>query len=424
LCRQDVNIAKGNRIPFEYFRNQPDEWARAKDRLDAMVREKAMPRGKAKRFVAETMKDDFAARQLVDTGYAARQARAMLQRLWPDVGPTAPVNVQAVTGRVTAQLRRRWGLNHILAEDGEKTRADHRHHAIDALVVACAHGGYTQKLSHYFELEDLHRKGLGAKPNEAECPPPWPTIRADAQTAVENIVVSHRVRKKVSGPLHLETIYGDTGVDERKGRAAYRLFVTRKPLERLTKGEVERIVDDRVRGAVKDWVAAHGGDPKKAFAKDFPRVGAEGAPIRKVRLRMPQQIDLMAPVSTGFADRGENHHVAIWRRADGAVASEGVSLFEAARRLARKEPIVRRARGDGETFLMSLSRGDALQFPDGKMQGVWIVQGVWAAGPIVLWRANDATGETVTRPNASSIVAAGAKKISVDPIGRVRRAND
>jgi CRISPR-associated endonuclease Csn1 len=41
-----------------------------------------------------------------------------------------------------------------------------------------------------------------------------------------------------------------------------------------------------------------------------------------------------------------------------------------------------------------------------------------------LWRANDATGESVTRPNASSIVAAGARKISVDPIGRVRPAND
>jgi CRISPR-associated endonuclease Csn1 len=424
LCRHDVNIAKGNRTPFEYFRNRPDEWARVKDRLDTMVRERTMPRGKAKRFVAETMKDDFTARQLVDTGYAARQARTMLQRLWLDLGPTAPVNVQAVTGRVTAQLRKLWGLNHILAADGEKTRADHRHHAIDALVVACAHGGYTQKLSRYFELEDLHRKGLGAKPNEAECPPPWPTIREDGTKAAAEIVVSHRVRKKVSGPLHLETVYGDTGVDEAKGRAAYRLFVTRKPLERLTKGEVERIVDDRVRGLVKDWVAEHGGDAKKAFAKGFPRVGAEGAPIRKVRLRMPQQIDLMASVSTGFADRGENHHVAIWRRTDGAVISEVVSLFEASRRLARKEPIVRRARSDGETFLMSLSRGDALHFPNGKMQGVWIVQGVWAAGPIVLWRANDATGESVTRPNASSIVAAGARKISVDPIGRVRPAND
>ncbi|MGO4872890.1 MAG: type II CRISPR RNA-guided endonuclease Cas9 [Roseiarcus sp.] len=423
LCRVDVNKDKGDRTPREYFRGRDDDWAAAKDRIWKMVGAKGMRSGKAKRFSAESMPDGFAARQINDTGYASRQARAMLQRLWPDVGPTAEVKVQAVTGRVTAKLRKLWGLNHILGDDGEKNRADHRHHAVDALVVACAHGGYINKLSHYFEADDLHRRGLGPKPSfEAERP--WESIRQDAKTAADAVVVSHRVRKKVSGPLHLETIYGDTGVDETKGRAAYRLFVTRKPLERLTKGEIERIVDDRVRSIVKDWVAANGGDPKKAFAKDFPRVGAEGPPIRKVRLRMPQQIDLMAPVSTGFADRGENHHVAIWRRADGAVGSEVVSLFEASRRLARKEPIVRRPNGDGETFLMSLSRGDALQFPDGKMQGVWIVQGVWASGQIVLWRANDALGASVTRPVVNSIVTAGAKKISVDPIGRVRPAND
>lgn len=65
----------------------------------------------------------------------------------------------------------------------------------------------------------------------------------------------------------LETTYGDTGHDEKKGSTTYRLFVTRKPVERLTKGELDRIVDDRVRASVKDWVAANGGDPKKAFGK-------------------------------------------------------------------------------------------------------------------------------------------------------------
>ena len=114
------------------------------------------------------MPDDFASRQLNDTGYAARQASEFLKRLWPDVGPTADRNVQPVTGKVTAQLRRRWGLNHILGDDGEKTRADHRHHAIDALVVACTHGGYTSKLSHYFEAESEYQRGRGAKPGRGD----------------------------------------------------------------------------------------------------------------------------------------------------------------------------------------------------------------------------------------------------------------
>ena len=349
---------------------------------------------------------------------------AFLKRLWPDAGPSAPVHVQAVTGRVTAQLRKRWGLNNILADDGEKTRADHRHHAIDALVVACAHGGYTQKLSHYLELADGYERGRGARPDEAEVPPPWPSIRADAQAAVDAIVVSHRVRKKVSGPLHLETTYGDTGLDATTKSGTYRLFVTRKPVERLSKSELPDIVDDEVRRIVTDWVAAHGGEPKKAFAEK-PRVGAEkGRVVRKVRLRSKQQISLMAPASTGYADLGQNHHVAIYRLPDGKIMHDVVSLFEASRRLARREPVVRKQNGQGATFVMSLAPGDTLHFDSGKLAGYWVVQGVWAAGPIVLNRAEDATGATVFRPIASSIVRDGGRKVSVDPIGRVRPARD
>jgi CRISPR-associated endonuclease Csn1 len=139
LCRADVNVAKTNMTPFEYFRSDPERWAAVKLRVQGMVAKKGgigMSPRKVKRFLAEAMPDDFTSRQLNDTGYAARQAVACLKRLWPDIGPNAPVTVQAVTGRMTAQLRKLWSLNNILADDGEKTRADHRHHAIDALAVA------------------------------------------------------------------------------------------------------------------------------------------------------------------------------------------------------------------------------------------------------------------------------------------------
>jgi CRISPR-associated endonuclease Csn1 len=331
--------------------------------------------------------------------------------------------VQPVTGKVTAQLRRRWGLNHILAEDGEKTRADHRHHAIDALVVACADGGYTQKLSRYFEAESDYQRGRGVKPDEAIVSKPWNDIRENAKLAVDAVVVSHRVRKKVSGPLHLETTYGDTGVDETTRSGTYRLFVTRKPLERLSKSEIEDIVDDQIRNTVRDWVASHGGDLKRAFATK-PRASEGGPEIKKVRLRSKQQLALMAPVSTGYADAGQNHHVAVYRGADEKITFEVVSLFEAARRLANREPIVRRHDNSAAKFVMTLTPGDALHFPGGKMAGYWIVKGAWSAGPIVLWRAEDAKGGSVIRPAAASILRDGGRKVSVDPIGRVRAAGD
>lgn len=426
LCRKDMNIAKGDSTPFEFFRADADEWMAAKERVWKMVGPKGMKPGKAKRFSAEAMPEGFAARQMTDTGYAARQARVSLQRLWPDIGPTAEVKVQAVTGRTTAKLRKLWGLNHLLGDDGEKNRADHRHHAIDALVVACAHGGLTQKLARYFSAEDSFRRGLAAKPSfEAERP--WPSIRQDAKAAVDEIVVSHRVRKKVSGPLHKETVYGDTGREEKARGAIYRMFVRRKPLGSLTANELRDIVDDRIRSIVMNWVAERGGDPKKAFSA-FPRVSSDGPFIRKVRLHVKQQAALMAPVSTGYADLGSNHHVAIYRLPTGKSDFQVVSLFEAARRLTSQEPVVRRKREDGAKFVMSLGIGDTIRFAKDPEQPptLWRVKKIASKGQISLLALTDASLDesSLFEPTVGGLISRGVEKLSVDPIGRVRPAND
>ena len=367
LCRKDVNARKGNRTPFEYL-GGTDEWAAVAERLRGMKAAKGgvgMPPGKIGRFLSPKGPDDgFAARKLVDTGYAAREAVAFLEKLWPDIGPEAPKTVEAVSGRVTGRLRRLWGLNNILADDGEKTRADHRHHAIDALTVACAHPRTTQKLSRYWQ-----RKDDDPTVEKPRLPPPWKTIHADAERAVAEIVVSHRVRKKISGPLHKETVYGDTGEDVTgKDGTTYRYFVTRKKVEALSKGELADIRDKSVSEIAAKWVSRRGGNPEKAFPP-YPKRGRKGPEIRKVRLLKKRQIDLMARVATGYADLGNNHHMAIYRLPNGDIDFEVVSLLEASRRLARREPVVRRDRGDGARFVMSLSQGDVVEFQEGKGRG-------------------------------------------------------
>lgn len=424
LCRKDINLAKGDRIPFEYFRDRPEAWEACKDLLQKLTSTKAgegLSRGKVKRFLAESMPDDFASRQLNDTGYAGRQAVDFLKRLWPDLGPTAPVNVQTVSGRVTAHLRRLWSLNHILGDTGEKNRADHRHHAIDALVVACTHPGVTQALSRYWQLKDDPRQAGTEKPR---LDPPWPNIRADADTAAQQIVVSHRVRKKVSGPLHKETVYGDTGNDVTTKTGTYREFVRRKKVEVLTKDEYNEIRDPRIRDIMTGWLAEQGGDPKKIKWTSYPRLGGNGPEIRRVRILTRQQLSLMVPVSTGFADPGSNHHIAIYVGAGGKAEFEVVTLFEAARRLAKREPIVRRTR-PGSRFVMSLSTGDAVEFPVGHAKaGIKIVQGVWASGVVVMHDQRDAMGKSVEYPRGGTLPSAQARKINIDPIGRIRPAND
>ena len=408
-----------------------------------------MSPGKIRRFKAQSIPADFANRQLTDTAYAAQEAVAFLKQLGPDI------QVQAVSGRVTGHLRRLWGLNNILADTGEKTRADHRHHAIDALVVACCDLRVTQKLSRYWQTVD-NNPAIRAP----RLSPPWETIRDDAKQVVADIIVSHRVRKKVSGPLHEGLFYGDTCEEETgKDGITHRRYVKRKNVEELSKGELAVIRDEDVREIVKEWVDKRGGDPKKAFPP-YPKRGRRGPEIRKVRLLMKRQARLMAPAAAGYAELGSNHHMAIYRLPNGDVDFPGVvsglkasgipiyrsadgdvyfpdvvSLWKASRRLSKGEPIVRRERDDGSRFMMSLSPGDVVEFQEGDRRGLWVVHGISSAGGRpTLANINDA------RPTSAQIQMDGTRedfeprfggfmrrrpnKLSVDPIGCVRPAND
>jgi CRISPR-associated endonuclease Csn1 len=207
--------------------------------------------------------------------------------------------------------------------------------------------------------------------------------------------------------------------------ATYRYFVKRKKVEELSKGKLADIRNKGVHEIVTAWVDKRGGDPKKAFPP-YPRRGRKGPEIRKVRLWEKKQARLMAQVGTGYVELGNNHHMAIYWLPNGNVDYEVVSLLEASRRLLSREPVVRRERGDGSRFLMSLSPGDVVEFQQGEKQGLWAVREISSEGRPTLACINDArpTKDARFRPSIRSFVKRQPKKLSVDPIGHVRPAND
>lgn len=428
LCRKGVNIEKGQRTPYEAFGADQERWASIKDRLNRLMSTKGgpgIPPGKVKRFCREEpIPDDFASRQLNDTGYAARQAVEFLKRLWPDAGPTAPVNVQPVSGKVTAQLRKYWELNNILSDSGEKTRADHRHHAIDALAVACAHPGVTNKLSRYLQQKD---EPSAQRP---KLPPPWANIRADAEKAVANIVVSHRVRKKVSGPLHKEKPYRDGNADIVSGKVVYREIVQRTPIEALGQKDIDAedlnsaqyvIRDAGARRAIKDQITRFDGDLKKALAEPVPLGKDNKTMMKNVRVSTKRQLKGLVRLQGGLMDPNAKHHVAIY--SNGAVI---VSLYEAARRLATRKTVFEREGPDGAKLVFTLTKGDSIQIDDPRAS-FWIVREVNANGQIALVPHIEArpTKEGVSyKPTADGLMKRQPQKVSVDPIGRVRPARD
>ncbi len=205
----------------------------------------------------------------------------------------------------------------------------------------------------------------------------------------------------------------------------YRLFVTTKAVNSLSNGEIENIRDAKVRETVAEWVASHGRDPKKAFAT-FPRVGVNGSEIRKVRLTSPMKFSAVEPITTGYAATGNNHHIAIYRTTDGKIESEVVSLFEAVKRVSRREGVVRRASSSGASLLMSLSLGDTFLIPSGDRVGYWTVKTIAGNGQVFCKPLNSADPSPSGQwgPSPGPLVKLGARKVSVDPIGRIRSAND
>jgi CRISPR-associated endonuclease Csn1 len=423
LCDVDENRRKGQRTPYEAYHADAERWHEIKLRLKAID----MPEAKARRFVKERFDDaetdEFAERQLRDTAYIAREARDFLLRLFGSEAGAAD-RVETCGGKITAQLRRFWGLNTVLGQSGEKNRADHRHHAVDAIAVALTCRAFVKRLSDYYRTE--------RKSERAAFPLPWPSLRSDAEHAVGGIVVSHRARRKISGPLHAETRLGATEMTVAEGGKTYRYYVKRKPVSALSAKEVDTIRDDAVRRLARERLEAYGGDAKKAFAQPLEIVtgGGEVRLVRKVRVLVKRQPALVVPLDArtkAHADPGENHHMAVFRLTSGAARVDVVTRFEATRRLAAKQPVIQRdGGGDGALFVMSLAPGDTLEFPadGGERSRFYVVNGMKANGQVELDGHTTADRSDRTWPTASSLLRAGVRKVSVDPIGRVRPAHD
>ncbi len=195
LVKYTENQIKGNKTPYEYFGNTL-RWD------DFVVRVSATKTLGARKIYNllnkdfETTEDDFRKRNANDNAYAARYVRQVLNTAFPDLR----VDVRA--GALTHYLRGQWGL------EKSRTESD-RHHAQDAIVIACATPGMVRYLSTISGLFENKRNEKGKpwwnnlKQNIQE---PWAGFRADVFRSVDDVFVSRTVRGKATGSVHKDTI--------------------------------------------------------------------------------------------------------------------------------------------------------------------------------------------------------------------------
>jgi len=266
-------------------------------------------RGKKGRFARKELDlEDAIARRLVDTQYISREVAGYLNLLYPKELRVGQKAVFTNKGGVTAELRHLWGLNSILGKDGKKNRADHRHHAVDACVIACTDRKHMKRLAES-TMRGFHHRELA---------PPWADFRKDAEHIVkerkrawnldgrevetQGILISHSVNRKIMGGFHEGTNYGPT---EKKNKFTYRVS-----LESLSPSKIGKIRDPKIRDIVRqrcmerDFDPDSGGSsiPKHVF-KD-PLTMPSGVPIRKDR-STPSRVAAVrfASVTTPFSLR-------------------------------------------------------------------------------------------------------------------------
>ena len=348
LCYADENRKKGNKTPFEFYGSDEANWSAIKERaLKLFSDTKEYPNAyqKFKRFVQQKFDDDFSTRQLNDTRYISKEAKNYLSKICN--------KVTVSPGQATSNLRHKWGLNQILNDDNEKTREDHRHHAIDALVMACTKVSYVQELSKW----NRYNRGYDVK----DFPMPWLSFWKDTDNAVNQILVSH---KKVSnditvrthttekngkkhtnlgvaarGQLHKETVYGKRTFN---GEEA---FHVRKPIESLeTAKQIAKVVDESIRLLILKRVNELGGFVKdKVPANTFfivdengvkqPQIflpNQNGAPVPILKVRVKENIGGAEKLKTNvnqWVNPRNNHHVLIYKDEQGNLKEEVVTFW-------------------------------------------------------------------------------------------------
>ena len=412
----ECNQTKGNRTALEYIRAEGRE-AEYMKRINDLLKEKKISYSKHQRlrWLKEDIPSDFLERQLRLTQYISRQAMAILQQ--------GIRRVSASEGGVTARLRSLWGYGKILhtlnldrydsmgetervSREGETTeelhitnwskRMDHRHHAIDALVVACTRQSYIQRinrLSSEFGREDKKKEDQEAQEQQATetgrlsnlerwlTQRPHFSVRTVSDKVAE-ILISYRPGKRVV--TRGRNIYRKKTADGREVTSVQRgvlvprgelmeaslygkilsqgreRIVKRYPLHDL-KGEV---VDPRLRELIttynQELKSREKGAPIPPLCLDkdkkqevrFVRCYAKTLSWDKA---IPMCFDEKGE-PTAFVKSASNHHLALYRTPKGKLVESIVTFWDAVDRARYGIPLV--ITHSREVMEQVLQRGD------------------------------------------------------------------
>ena len=259
ICESKVNKLKSNLLGYEFIkthRGEKIELSSGKvvriftdeEYEDFVKRHYSGNMAKMKKLLMDEIPEDFIARQLNDSRYISKFIKSVLSNIVREEGEEEATskNILVCSGSITDRLKKDWGINDVWNKiilprferlnevkgttsytsqtaNGHtipampleqqrgfnKKRIDHHHHAMDAIVIACA----TRNIINYLNNEsasakaDISRHDLQrlicdkTKNNENgykwRIKKPWQTFTQDTYETLKKIVVSFKQNQRI-----------------------------------------------------------------------------------------------------------------------------------------------------------------------------------------------------------------------------------
>jgi len=381
ICESSVNKLKDNQIGLEFIKNHHREIVQTgfgnsikifevSDYEDFVKSHYVKNRSKRNKLLMDDIPEKMIERQLNDTRYISKFISSVLSnvvRADKDDDGVNSKNIIPGNGKITTALKQDWGLNDVWNDlifprfermnqltnstaftsynekyqkylptvplehsiNFQKKRIDHRHHALDALVIACATRDHVNLLNNKYaksnERFDLNRKlrkfekvaynhPKTGERIEKEVPvgflKPWNNFTVDAKNELEKIVVSFkqnlRIINKTSNkyvsykdengnlrigkdgkpikdfisqikgdswairkPMHKETVSGKVLLKRIKVPNGKILTATRKKVDTsFNLKTFESITDTGIQKILKNYLSTKGNNPELAFSPE------------------------------------------------------------------------------------------------------------------------------------------------------------
>ena len=372
ICEAEVNKLKDNQLGFEFIKNHHGEKVQMSgggvveilsvDAYEKFVKDHYSHNNvKKKKLLMEDIPEDFIARQLNDSRYISKVVKGLLSNIVRTKDANGAYEQEATsknliscTGGITDRLKLDWGMNDVwnriilprferlnqltgrdcftaLSKEGHwipnmplelqkgfnKKRIDHRHHAMDAIVIACATRDHVNLLNNEaakpknqanrYQLSHKlrHYEKVMIDGKERSVPKdfikPWDSFTQDAQNVLENIIVSFKQNLRVINKTrnfyqHFEN--GEkTFTRQKKGDS----WAIRKPMHKDTiYGEINLRMKKPV--SLKDALK----NPKAIVEKDLKKkileLLADGKDVKAIKKYFEDNKDVWSDVNLSKID--------------------------------------------------------------------------------------------------------------------------